>query len=210
MAATVWNAADKTASITLSGVNLIATGTAFAFAGLRATNPKLIASAVKVYYEITANASFTDNRSWDGFGSESMTLGAVKPPGGNYGSRNEDGTLVEVTGTGGVVTAFGAINSKTTGFAIDFAAKKFWVTDDGTTWNAGGTANPATGVGGATWTTGFGADLNFYIAATIIDNGAAFTLNAGNSAFAHTVPSGFSSWDTAVPVIPRSAATILC
>lgn len=206
MANTIWNASDKTSGITVSSE--LATANQFNFNGVRSTNGKTIASGGKFYYELTCNGAFSDARSYIGFAGNTAVLGA-EPNSAHVASLNKAGTQMVVAGFAPITVAFGAITSKTFGVAVDFTAKKWWMTTDGINWNAGGTADPTTGVGADTWTSQFAADTTFHIATTIIDNTASVTLNAGNSAFAFGAPSGFDPWDAAAPPTTSTIALVL-
>jgi hypothetical protein len=208
---TTWNASDKSAAITLSGGNLIATGTSFNFNGMRSNTSKNLATETgKYYFEVTCNASFSDSRSAIGFATGAASLGST-PASAHIGGVTKPGTVVEAAGFDPITTTLGAFTSKTVGVAMDFANLRYWITEDGSTWNAGGTANPATGVGFGLWqVASFPTTSGMFIYGTIIDNGAAMTLNAGASAFVFTKPTGFSAWDApaAVPTFPF--ATMVC
>jgi hypothetical protein len=80
--------------------------------------------------------------------------------------------------------------------AIDLTNKLIWArTDRSTNWNNSGTADPATGTGGKSYTT-TGA---LFPACSLIDaTGLNFVyLNAGAFPFAGSIPSGFTAWDIA-------------
>ena len=87
------------------------------------------------------------------------------------------------------------------GVAVDVGAAKIWFYAPSTGhWNSAviGSQNPATGTGGFS-TSGIGtplyAAIGVYAEAT-----SAATINFGASAFAHTPPTGFSSWAGSPPV----------
>lgn len=204
MTGTTWNPSDKTSGITLSGGNLIATANTFNFNGMRGTTSKDNVTGGAFYFEVTCNGSFSDGRSFIGFGLATAGLGTTNSS-ASLGGINEAGTNIQVAGFDPRTVALGAFPSKTYGVAIDITNKKYWFTSDGTTWNAGGTANPATGVGGGTWTIQLGAPI--FIMGSIIDTGAAMTLNPGPSSFLYTIPSGFVAWDAATGVTGTWAST---
>lgn len=192
MTNTTWNPADET-GIDFSGGNLVATGHSFSGNGVRSTNPKSLTGSDRVYFEITCNSSFSDARSLLGVGDDSSVLG-VLPPAFHQVTLNEPGTNVSVSGSGTSVS-LGDFNGRTFGVAVDIGNQKFWITSDGFTWNAGGTADPSTGLGAAVWATTDLNGSNLYIMATIVDTGSSMTLNTGNSTFAYTVPTRFAAWD---------------
>ena len=103
------------------------------------------------------------------------------------------------------------------GIAIDIDAQLFWfrdVTSNPATWNAGGTANPATGVGGISFSS---LSSPIYAAASIFSDAthAACTVNfwrhefyrCGASRFPENV---FIDWYTASPVFARLGLVAYC
>jgi hypothetical protein len=76
------------------------------------------------------------------------------------------------------------------GVAVDLTALLFWMRRNGGNWNGSGTANPATGVGGVSFTAGAYAPM-----ISFGSSGAARTTtgNLGQSAFGGAVPAGFTS-----------------
>lgn len=94
---------------------------------------------------------------------------------------------VNVVSTGGLVSGTRAR------FAVNLTTKRFWIDPRSTgTWNASGTANPETGVGGIDLSTFTGSVRPEFRAAS---NGENALANFGATAFVSTVPSGFfSGW----------------
>jgi hypothetical protein len=78
------------------------------------------------------------------------------------------------------------------GVAIDLNAKLAWFRRNNGNWNASGTANPATGTGGATIAGGAFAPVVAFISGATTD---AMTANFGQSAYSGTPPSGFANWN---------------
>ena len=88
------------------------------------------------------------------------------------------------------------------GCAVDFDAKLIWFTGTrmrvvtGFNWNNSSTANPATAVGGTSF-----SSMNagpYFIAGEITGLGSSpanLVLNTGNSSFVFPIPAGFSPWD---------------
>lgn len=198
---TTWNPADQT-GIDFSGGNLVASGHSFNFNGMRSTTSK--SSGVQ-YFEVTCNGSFSDSRSCIGFGLSTATLGQTNAN-GNAGGINEAGTNIQVAGFDPRTVSLGAFPNKTYGVVLDIDSKKYWFTGDGITWNTGGTDNPSTGLGGATWTTQLAGPI--FIMGSIIDAGATMTLNTGASAFAYSLPVGATAWDSTPPARTGHGAII--
>lgn len=202
---TTWNPADET-GITLTGGNLIATASSFNFNGVRSTTKKSAGSG-KWYFEITTNAAFSDSRSCIGWSQLGSALNSMAINLSCYGV-NEAGTACESAGFDPVATSLGNLNSRVMGFALDMMTPQgaWWVTYDGTTWVAGGTANPATGVGGV----GVGSTTppDLYITAALIDSGCSATLNTVGG-FTHSVPAGFVAWDSLPPLPPHSYGQVI-
>jgi len=83
-------------------------------------------------------------------------------------------------------------------FAVDFTAKLFWVSKNGGAWNGSGTANPATGTGGFSFSNITDAYVSPYCAAV---GTITYTFNFGTVAIpGFTAPSGFygSDWSRQV------------
>jgi hypothetical protein len=188
MAAT-WNPSDRS-GVTLSGSNLIATTTGAG--GVRST---LGFSTGKYYWEYTLGV-FDNGSSGVGVASSTATLSSM-------GSTVSQAALVYPAGViyiNGVNTGV-SIGTHLAGsiipVALDIGAKLVWFRSSPSGfWNSGGSANPATGVGGLSVSAlvsplfaGFGCAIS----------GQAMTANFGDSAFIGTVPSGFTSGLSAPP-----------
>lgn len=84
--------------------------------------------------------------------------------------------------------------------AVDVGNSLAWArTDRNANWNGSGTANPATGTGGYTFTASGALFPCWSGEEATGTNMDAASLNAGGYAFAGTIPSGFSAWDTTTP-----------
>lgn len=176
---TTWNPSDKSASITLSNGNLTATTSAGAGGG-RGTNGK---SAGKWAFTINP----TGTSIYLGIANTSEAVSNLG--GGSLNSivRNDAGS-VRFNGStlGGATISASAVNI----FAFDLDAKNVWIFDPGAgQWNSSGTANPATGVGGYSFSS--------------INAGPYYPWVAGGSAVSATLDAfplasslaGFSPWD---------------
>lgn len=196
---TSWNPGDKSANITLSGSNLIATGTAAALNGMRAVDRQ---ATGKFYWEITVNTGTTGNDTV-GVASQVMSLTAnmTSTGAGGYYTALGRGGGVFVNGAvvGGI--GFGTIaNGTVICIAADFTAGLIWFRlGSAGNWNASVTPNPATGVGGVG--VGAGPAVPMYPAANIGNTGDQITANFGDTAFTGTVPSGFTAGFPAGAVI---------
>ena len=82
----------------------------------------------------------------------------------------------------------------TIGIAVDLTAQLIWVRNNNapTVWNAGGSANPATGVGGISFA-GLSGPVFFYVSNNGW-NGAQMVANFGATSYGQTAPSGFANW----------------
>lgn len=188
--ATTWNPADKNGFITLALGNLKATSTPVGEevnqGSVRATKYR---DTGKFYFEVFLGLSVNysigiANAAWDIDGPPGTgTAGAVQ-----HGS---DGGIfynsLPLLGAPDPLAQAGDIMS----VAVDLTAAKIWFRINNRNWLDNGAANPATGANGVTgwpaglWTPSFRAStLNQYA-----------ILNAGASAFAHSVPAGFTGWD---------------
>lgn len=156
-------------------------------------------SASKVYLEIAVqvvSGSVTDGVV-GGFTSSSTQSNNY--PGGGSGGGFGAGKLQSsanaqywLNGAGSVSLGYTLTPGTSTwlGFAIDTSTGNCWVTADGSTWNVSGSgANPTTATGALTSTSLIGTP--WFAVGTYANNSQA-SVNVGYSAFAFTVPSGFS------------------
>ena len=206
MTITTWNTADKSGSVTLSGGSKTATTTS-TNQGVRSN---VGWSAGKHYAEFM-NCFFStvpSSSSRGGIGIADSTYSLTSGPGSDNTHSAwviQPPTVLVGNGTrtaGAIGTALGT--TVTSGVALDMDGKLVWFTEDGSTWNNGGTANPATGVGGFSLAGAATLGPVAYLAAWLRWNGGSpndnATLNGGDTAFAFSIPSGFSMWN---PVIRR-------
>lgn len=192
---TTWNPSDASATITLSNANLTAKATTATDAAVRSTTAK---NSGKVYFEV-AWATSTGGDTGSGISTPSAPLG---------GSTGAGCALVYNSGNiwiNGVSTGvgLGAVGSTTVCFAVDLVNLRFWARLNGGNWNASAGNNPATNTGGLDISSLFPANYACAVASFQSATPTA-TLNLGTSAFAFTVPSGFSAWDSVA-----SPATLL-
>jgi len=180
-----WNPADKTANITLSGSNLIASNSAGFWHGVKCDQGK---SSGKWYFEFTrptafstADVGITDSAFVLTVSGMSAGVNAI----GNRTTGAQKGSGVTLSsGIGGMADLATAYM-----VAVDMDNLKFYIGNAITnTWYGGGT--PATG---ATWSYTLSA-TTFYIATLINEaTGKTVTINTGQSAFVGIVPAGFNS-----------------
>jgi hypothetical protein len=174
-----WNPLDKSASITLSGSDLVASNAdASANHSVRATKGK---STGKWYWEITVNSATANSGAEIGVGSSSVGLDVKMASSAtgwtfqenNYYGNDGNYTIAGNTwGTGDVIS-----------IAIDMDAGKIWWRKNGT-WTSG---NPADG----------SSPKYSNLSGTVYPmcsakNTTQYTVNFGASAFAYSVPDGFA------------------
>jgi hypothetical protein len=180
-----------TGGTAMSNGNLTATHTGtFGQTGARSTAYR---SSGKYYFEVTMGAT---NGGGDTIGILLSTGVYNDQQGGN------NSATVFSTFSSGIIysnnanTGIGigaAAPGDVTGIAIDLDNRKAWFRRNGGNWNASGTANPATNVGGVTIGSGsFAPSIAFGSgSSTVGDN---VTGNFGQSAYAFSPPSGFGNW----------------
>lgn len=177
-----WNPSDKSAAITLSGANLIATSDAtLANKLVRAT---LSRSSGKHYFEIATSAG-TDISL--GVADSALALSAyVGNNAASYGYYQLDGS--KYNNSSG--SAYGADfqGAQVIGVAVDLDGGKIWFSKNGA-WQASG--DPASGTNPA-FTGLTGAK---FPAANIYNSSVSVTGRFASSAFTYSPPSGFSAWD---------------
>lgn len=181
---TTMDPANKHASITLSNGNLTATGTTTADVSAYSTASHL---SGKFYVEVTAT---TVTRGFVGIQKTSEPVGNFPGINGNGISCVNDGTQFVVNGfpSVGATTVF--TNGAVVSLAVDLDAKLIWQRVGAGNWNASGTANPATGVGGVT----ISAVGPFWFALVAGNTATSLTVNFGATAFTQTPPVGFGTW----------------
>jgi hypothetical protein len=178
-----WNPAD-TQIYTLSNGNLTITG-ASGNGGSRST---FNASTGKYYWEITMN-TWVSSSDGPGIMLTTASFGNAAQPGGCAVTLSGQ---FWVNGSTAGSMGVGFSSGNTVGIAVDFTNKLIWfrLTPSGN-WNGSGTANPATGTGGVSFSTLSG---NFAAWISNLTNAPEVaTANFGASTFSGAVPSGFAA-----------------
>jgi hypothetical protein len=180
-AATTWNPSDKLGAITLSAGNLTATCNSGGSTGVRAILGK---SSGKFYWELTRGPS----SAFFGVGLAQITAGIGSASGPGVVANNGGGSVF----VNGVFAA--SITSPLTvvGIATDISGALIWFRNaPGGVWNAGGAADPATGVGGISIAAITGVAL--YPIVIMANNGDVSAANFSAVGFTGAVPSGFTA-----------------
>ena len=201
---TAFDPVNKGSSITISNGNLTATPNTAAtnyFLARSLTNHAL-GSTGKFYFEAALAETGTGSIAYGLCNSSAPTASSAPALTGGGTSTNvaaaysnaTNGVFINNTGSGASPSL---VTGHTVGIAVDFSAKLIWIRDIAVpgTWNAGGTANPATGVGGIT--VAALAAGNYYACLYQFNNttaGGSVTANFGATSYAATIPSGFSNW----------------
>ena len=181
--ATIWNTADLTA-VNLTNGSLTETATAIA-SGVRGVGS---ITSGKYYCEYKIS-NIIANALSVGFCLASTSLVTANPLGAAV--MNRLGAIFVNNVNSGVSLGTRA-NNDIIGVAIDVTGKLIWfrVAPAGT-WNASGTADPATGAGGINITSIATGDL--FPCAINGGSGDSITANFGASAFSGAVPSGYTA-----------------
>lgn len=204
MPGTVWDSAHKSANITLGRSDIAAAGdnTAGTWKAARATTSL---STGKKYLEYYVAGFNSDSGLLFGFGNSSINLSSYvgsdansmgfQPDGGGSGAfwweNNSNTTFYSnISNPRGLVVAI----------AIDLDNKLVWLrTSLSANWNGSGTANPATGTGGKSYSI---TGALFPVMSAVSGNKADILhINAGGFTFAIGAPSGFSAWDATTPTV---------
>jgi hypothetical protein len=210
-ATTIWDAAQKSTLITLSGANLVATRTAGNNGNYSSVFSTTSYTTGKWYFEATITHDSDANTGWaigiskagtglDGAGGEYVG----HAPGSAGGLSSNSGTSLFEVNFGGLTTnpGWSQVNNPATGdvlgVAVDLTAGLMWLQDwtKANGWNVGttGTQNPGTGVGGLNISSITGQAQ--FIKWSCFTSGSPVgvcTLNPG-LAFFGTLPSGFAAW----------------
>ena len=186
---TTLNPADKSANITLTNGDLTATWNGAA-GSVRSTLSK---SSGKLYFEATHNAVRVVasvglvNAAYviTGFANTANTIYSRMEAVAIQGNGTNLGSTSSVLGAG-----------QTGSFAVDLTAALYWGRSVGGNWNNNAANNPATGVGGISFSYLTGPFFVFAGGAAGT-TGEQSTLNFGGSGFVYAVPAGFQAWDAA-------------
>lgn len=184
---TTWNPLDKESHIVLSNGNLTATNTLGGSDVLvRSTTSK---TAGKLYLECNMTSVSSEGAIGVANSSEVLTnfLGQTNNSIGIYKSGH-----IFLNGVN-VLSGPSFVNADTVGVAIDFGGNLIWFrnTAGPTVWNAGGTADPATGIGGQSIAAITGP---FFGCADVSNSTSFLTVNFGATAFAASAPTGYLAW----------------
>lgn len=201
MANTTWSTTDKTALITLSGGNLIATSGGSS-QGVRGIDGK---NAGKYYVEYTGSTWATGN-TVAGFGNRNASLSSAGTGTVYYnrsGQLSVNGSLI-LTGltaltAGAVVCAALDIDNKLIWFRVGAAGN----------WNGNASYNPATGVGGVSIAVLLPPTSLLPLYPYTSNWSDTITANFGDSAFVGSVPSGFTAgFPTGTPPLNAIATQV--
>ena len=203
---------NASGTLTLSGGNLTATGSlagGYPYCSVYGTTGR---STGKLYFEITMpNLGY---QGYIGLADRTGVQDAVTVPGIHdttgvvaeaketstsspvQGGLREDGAGAYYAYTEGALLTNGAVF----GFAIDLDTMKLWISVNGVYGpingaSGGAPGNPATGSGECNLNVAIGKPLYPYMATRSNSSpDGVFVLNVGATAFAYSVPSGFSAW----------------
>ena len=146
-------------------------------------------STGKYYWEVTIGPYFEAGFIFNGVANSATQT--IWEDNGIGSTNNSAGWFVNGTAVG--VNAPNYVIGDVLGLAVDFDAKNIWVIDwsaETPEWNLSESANPASGVGGAS----FSAITGPYFAAVILLQGAFApyeTFNFGVQPFTGSIPNGF-------------------
>jgi hypothetical protein len=125
---------------------------------------------------------------------------------GTFLGFSQDGSVSANDGGFHTVGGAGTFDAYATGtlirVTVDLTNQLVWVMTNGTRWNASGTANPATGVGGISYTLPINPLFIGYFAG---NTGNGVTLKTTAADFASSPPSGFTAWENGAPSVTAQA-----
>jgi hypothetical protein len=194
---TTLNPADKSAGITLSGSNLVATNNSNTISGVRALDKQ---AQGKFYWETTlgpfthandaislANYSVSLTQVLSSAGAGTGVIGVMaNNPSGSNGAVHYDGAYQFSLG--------GLTSGATICVAADLTGQKVWLKQIGARgwWNSVFTNDPAASIGGANCAAVTPVDVVPFVGFTT--SGDSVTVNFGTTAFVSPAPSGFVGW----------------
>jgi hypothetical protein len=180
-AITTWNPSDKSASVSLSSGNSVATNDAFSRHAVRASAGK---SSGKWGFRVTPTIGST-GEILIGIATSSASLSnGVGLDNNAYGYNAGNGTVYK--NSVGQATYAPYSNTQPVDIVCDFDNNRMWVRRNNGTWNNSGTADPSTNTGGLDISALSGTK---YPAWSGYDVGDTATL-----ADVPSMPSGFSTW----------------
>jgi uncharacterized protein YmfQ (DUF2313 family) len=208
MAATLWNALDKSATVTLSNGNLTATG-----GGVGAVRGTQHYRGSKLYFEETMTGPVAAGAG-AGIATITTTLDTVWTDSLSAAFVNSNGNIF-FNGTAQTATLGQFAAGDVACIALDLYNYQIWFRKNGEFWNGSFTADPAANAEGIDISSVFKwvappdvpvpATAGAYPLAVFGAGGPALTVNFGaTSPFAHAIPYGFTAWDVAPsPVFPK-------
>lgn len=188
---TTLNPSDKSAQITLSGGNLIMTGSAIA----STDNVRSVASysTGKFYCEMLSGAVATSYAHAIGLANStaSLTAGPGSPDVNSIALYDGDTNVYAAGGSAGNsgINYVGAA-SDVVGMAIDIGAGLIWFRVNGGNWNNNIINDPVTGIGGINVSA---VSKPWFVIGQSGAN-AVNTFNFGATAYANTAPSGYGNF----------------
>jgi hypothetical protein len=189
MSGCIWDSGNKSASISLGRQSVVAYTNAAngTWKGVRATTSQ---SNGKLYLEFVPGY-IGNNGFLVGFGNSSYSTATQVGSNSNSFGFQSQGSTYTIAGGWQAMSKMGEVVQ----VAIDLTNKLVWArTDRSTNWNNSGTADPATGVGGKSYST---TGALFPVVSLFDGSGLNFCyINAGAFPFVGTLPSGFSAWDS--------------
>ena len=195
-----WDPSNKSAGITLSGSDLVAT-IASGTSNVAATR----ACSGKTYFEVTVGASLTGtlavgicNRAF------SMSAGTTLGANANGCGWRQNGTVVIVGSTIATIATFAATN--TLCVAVDPAAQLIWFRVGAGNWNNNAANDPATGTGGISLATMILGPVLPAMGGTTVTPNMSGTAAFASGSFAQAVPSGYDTVDTIQVAARRTLA----
>lgn len=189
VATTTWNPSDKDAGVTLSGGNLIASGTADAKAAVRAIAS---ASSGKKFWKVTATTINSLGQAHIGAMDASAALnGAVGDSTHGVGIDQVSGSVLINGGSIGGGDPWAVGNDVF--IAIDIPNNLFWFKVNSGFWNANPTFDPATGVGGFDMSGRAAGALFAAVSSGRFGSGGTFDVFTADFS-GSGAPSGFGAW----------------
>jgi hypothetical protein len=188
-----WNANDKHSDFTLSGsFSQTATRTGGTGVGNKIRSFNSFTSQ-KIYFEFT-DSVIGGAAQRVGIAASTVSLTGDLGAATNTLGYQTSGTVRIDSDSNIVATIQARSASDVTACAIDFSAGKIWFKNltDASNWNNSGTADPATGTEGISFTPG---GLTWHIAYSTRTLSDAVLLNVGQAAFTGTEPTGFTAAD---------------
>ena len=199
-----WNPSDKSASITLSGGNLVATSSGSSDSAVRGNVGH---TSGKWYVE------FQNSGTWSGGTNIGLGIASSSAVLSSVGNTKLQAFIciayngeIWFNGVDTTKTLLQYTASSLIGMAIDLDNKTAWIRQGTNNWNGDAAANPVTNTGGVDISSVFNGSVSAYpLMCSNVNNTINTTNFGGSTPFTNGPPTGFQPWGGSAFAVPTAA-----